>query len=168
MKRARYVTGAAMLTPVAMAMAVPAAAQAATTTAPRAPHSKGVSLHPVRVTRVPDVGCTGVSPFHINASPNSRMKGHGWETRHNPGSVCVGTVVASTKFTKNICKSVFASTYELGTIVATETGFLCGTTGQEKSSAFGFHSLFTGAGAVDVSVCVGSEYDGGHLNCVGV
>ena len=161
MKRARYAAGAAALTPVVMGMATPAAAQASTSHGAAATPGKTVSLRPVQ----PDT-CTGDNPFHIASTPNSHLRGHGWDTRYNPGSVCIGTVDFSVYFTKNICKSTWVKVKSIQGTIFTEGTGLCGTAGHWKASTDAIHRKFTGAGVVSLRVCLGSQY--GKSNCTNV
>ena len=166
MKRARYVTGAAVLAPVAMGMALPAAAQASTSHGTAAARGKSVSLEPVQARVTPD-SCTGTNPFTIGRTPNSHLRGHGWTTRYNPGSVCVGTVDYSAYFTKNICKSTWVKVKTPAATLFTEGTYLCGTTGHWKSTTDAIHRVFNSSpGVVSLRICIGSQY--GKSNCVHV
>ena len=154
-----------MLTPVALA--VPAAAQAATTAAaPSTTHGKTVSMHGVNARAHPDT-CTGTSHVGVGAHPNSHAKGQFWQTRFGPGSICIGTVDVSLFFTKTFSKEASVS------VRSTAGGQLFygveevhGTTGHwAAGGAFPIKSVFTGDAAIGLSVCIMSQYDGGKKNC---
>jgi hypothetical protein len=166
MKRVKYAAGAVMLTPVALA--VPAVAQAATTTAASSTtQGKTVSMHGVGIRVHPDT-CTGTNHVGIGAHPNSHAKGQFWETRFNPGSVCIGTIDVSLFFTKTFSKSASVTVNSVQGTQFVGIEEVHGTAGHwAAGGAFPVKTIYRGAGVVDMSVCIASQFDGGKKNCVG-
>jgi|SRR5450755_2397248 hypothetical protein len=131
MKRVRYLAGAAGLAPAALGLAVPSAANAATT-GTAVGTGKTVSLQAA-------AGCTGHTEFYLaQAGP---VRGHGWYT-DNGGNVCIGTVVVSvyTSQAGNDGPALFVeganrSSYFSATQVA-------GVVGKWEHHSFGVHRLF--------------------------
>jgi hypothetical protein len=161
-KRIRYLTGAVGLAPVAIGMALPAAANAATSAG--APSGvKTVSLHHSGIRTVAAaVGCTGNTRHNFPQS--GHIAGHFWATPHH-SSVCIGTVVVSLFFTKSFCKSAQASV--IGGTQSTDIRkhrTICGVNGEWVTTSFSIHTLWD----QDVSVCATSQYGGNHMPCVQV
>jgi hypothetical protein len=156
MKRVRYVIGAAGLAPVALTGAVLPTAHAVA--APRAASqaAKTVSLHHAGAV-TPDAGCTGKTEVQMKHVGD--LKGHFWYTNQAvevsgtflPG-VCIGTIVASMYFTKNLCKTV---SVKVSAASAHRFKNICGTADHWYQMSWGLHRAVASR---PISVCEESTY----------
>jgi hypothetical protein len=180
-KRVHYLTGAALM-PAAMGLALPVAANAATTgpTHTGATHTgaKTVSLRHsgIRLARestaaissdspqISEAGCHGNT--NVKLSRVGNVKGQLWYANSPVDfSTCIGTVDASLYFAHTYCKSagvsITTSPAGIGSPGVTRTAKVCGTKGQWTKHAFGIHEDFSHLPHVSgVVVEIWSQYGG--------
>jgi hypothetical protein len=163
MKRVRYVIGAAGLAPVALTGAVLPTAHAVAAPQAASQAAKTVSLHHAGAV-TPDASCTGKT--EVNLKQTGNIKAHFWYTYDaveqggvfQPGT-CIGTIVASMYFTKNLCKTV---SVRVDKAEANRFKNICGTAGHWYHMSWGLHA---NVASRPVSVCEDSTFHS-HFACV--
>lgn len=160
MKRARYLTGAIGMAPAAVALAMGPAAHAATVTghAKTAPgradarhlatltaESSATSSAQTSPAGAAGGGCDGNTAIRLPR--NGNVRAHLWyENSTFDARTCIGTLVGSLYFTKNICKDVsvsVSSTYFIPPpYVDTYHAKICGTDGNWTGYDFDLHNWY--------------------------
>jgi hypothetical protein len=163
-KRVRY-AGTVALAPLVATIAVPAAAQAATTSASNAQaKTKAVVL---KETAGPLTACTAHSVVKAFVG-NSLLRGESvWfnPASQGNGKVCVGTVIAHRYFLHTNCISMHYNVYYTHNNDRDEQTLrnLCGNAGQSKAFNYRFGQTFSPLASSYVAVCISSEY--GQTSC---
>jgi hypothetical protein len=167
MKRVQYLVGAAGLAPAAFGVAAwPAAPAAAGAPQAAAPHAgvalraggqaKTVSLHHAGAV-TPDASCTGKTEVNMKAVGN--LRGHFWYTYDAvdvngtfEAGTCIGTIVASMHFNKDLCKTV---SVRVSQAAASRFKNICGTAGHWYHMSWGLHRNIPSR---PISVCENSTF----------
>lgn len=162
-KKVRYqVAGAVGLVPVAMGMALPATAQAATNV-PAQPSSGKTVLHHRGFT-----SCTGIFSAGFPTEPSHNLEGGIFFFRISP-DLCVGTAKPKFKWNKSFSKRVSTNVKWSSSFRAETSPILFNTTVHHAIGTFTvslpMHLGFTPASLM--TVCATSQFAGGHTVCDG-
>ncbi len=181
MKRARYLTGAIGMAPAAVALAMGPAAHAATVTghaktAPGRADARRLATLTAESSASSSaqtspgglLNCNGTTG--VKFPKNGTVRGHLWyENAPFDVATCIGTLVGSLYFNKNICKDVsvsVSSTYFMPPpYVDTYHAKICGTEGKWTGYDFDLHTWYPHSPVEAIHVKIKSTY-GASTNAV--